>query len=143
MTLSFQNLILLFGLAAIAIPLLVHLLNRRRYDVVDWGAMQFLEMSQTTRRRMMLEEILLMLLRMSVIAVFVLALAAPVASGPWLGVLADRPPRDVVLVIDGSASMGADHGSGRTPHDAARELALKLLVDLGADDRVALVLARE
>ena len=63
MSIGFANLAIL-SLAAVAIPPLIHLLNRRRYDIVDWGAMQFLEVSQTTRRRMMLEELLLMALRM-------------------------------------------------------------------------------
>src|SRR5438874_1488895 len=99
MSVGFNNLALLFALAAVAIPVLIHLLHRRRHDVVDWGAMQFLEFSRTTRRRIFLHEILLMLLRMGVIAVFVLALAGPWASGALLDRLAGRPPRDLVIVI--------------------------------------------
>ena len=77
---------MLVGLAALAIPPIIHLLNRRRYDVVDWGAMQFLQISEVTRRRLLIEELLLMLLRMGLIAVLVLALAGPfvdsAAAGP-------------------------------------------------------------
>ena len=47
------NLLMLLGLAGLAIPPIIHLLNRRRYDVVHWGAMQFLEISETTRRRLL------------------------------------------------------------------------------------------
>ena len=50
--------LMLLGLAGVAIPVLIHLLNRRRFDVVDWGAMQFLQICQTTRRRLLLEELL-------------------------------------------------------------------------------------
>ena len=32
--------VMLFGLAALSIPIIIHLLNRRRYEVVDWGAMR-------------------------------------------------------------------------------------------------------
>src|SRR5215471_3743184 len=60
--------VMLFGLGAIAIPPIIHLLNRRRFEVVDWGAMQFLQVSEVTRRRLMIEELLLMLLRMGLIA---------------------------------------------------------------------------
>ena len=56
---GFFNLILLLGLAVVAIPPIIHLLNRRRYEVVDWGAMQFLQISEVTRRRLMIEELLL------------------------------------------------------------------------------------
>src|SRR5215475_2020930 len=97
--------LMLFGLAAVSIPPIIHLLNRQRYDVVDWGAMQFLQISETTRRRLLIEEILLMLLRMGLIALLVLAMAAPFVPSAWIPGLASKPSRDVVLIIDGSYSM--------------------------------------
>src|SRR5258706_11343291 len=103
---GFLNLAMLIGLAGVAIPIIIHLLNRRRFDVVDWGAMQFLKISETTRRRILIEEVLLMALRMGVIALMVLALAAPYLISPWVSkFLSDaggRPNRDVVIIIDGS-----------------------------------------
>src|SRR5947209_12929252 len=103
---SFLNFAMLAGLAGVAIPPIIHLLNRRRYDVVDWGAMQFLQVSETTRRRLLIEEILLMLLRMGLIGLMVLALAIPQATSPFLAAVSGRANRDVVLIFDGSYSMG-------------------------------------
>src|SRR5216684_1260810 len=74
---GFISLAMLIGLAGVAIPIIIHLLNRKRFQVVDWGAMQFLQISETTRRRLLIEEILLLLLRTGLIAILVLALAAP------------------------------------------------------------------
>src|SRR5712691_3368636 len=96
---GFLNMLMLIGLAGLIIPPLIHLLNRRRYHVVDWGAMQFLQVSETTRRRLLIEELLLMLLRMGLIALVVLALAAPYAVSPLLSEVGGRPNRDVVLVF--------------------------------------------
>src|SRR5438874_12965038 len=111
MVLPFLAPVMLLGLAGMAIPIIVHLLNRRRYNVVDWGAMQFLQISETTRRRIMVEELLLMLLRMGLIAVLVLALATPFLEGPALARIAGGGDRDVVLIFDGSYSMGySDQG---------------------------------
>src|SRR4051812_15077132 len=101
MGIGFVNGAMLLGLAAVLIPPLIHLLNRRRHDVVDWGAMQFLQLSQTTRRRFQLEELLLMALRMGLIALLVLGLAAPYSVGSWFGAFPDRPGRDVVVLVDG------------------------------------------
>src|SRR6516162_6464819 len=123
MSFGLLNAAMLLGLAGLAIPPIIHLLNRRRYDVVDWGAMQFLQVSETTRRRLLIEEILLMLLRMGLIAVLVLALAAPYAVLPNFPSLGKRPNRDVVLVFDGSASMGYVGKDGQTPHEAAKDWA--------------------
>ena len=48
---TFLNSILLFGAAAAAIPIIIHILNRRRARVVDWGAMMFLAESVASRNR--------------------------------------------------------------------------------------------
>src|SRR4026207_1538745 len=101
---GFLNAAMLLGLAAVAIPPIIPLLNRRRYDIVDWGAMQFLQISEVTRRRLMLEELLLMLLRMGLLGVLVFALAGPFFDADTPSGFG-RPSRDVVLIIDGSASM--------------------------------------
>src|SRR5829696_1323781 len=91
------NAAMMAGLAAVAIPVVIHLLNRRRYDVVDWGAMQFLQVSETTRRRMLIEELLLLLLRMGLIALMVLALAAPWAASSIMSRIGVEGNRDVVI----------------------------------------------
>lgn len=125
---TFLNSALLFGLFALIVPLLVHLLNRRRFEVVDWAAMQFLRISKKTRRKIVHEHLLLMLIRMLLLAVLVLALAAPVVDlrcvsrlpgGSRLAQLAGQVDRDVVLIIDGSYSMDY-RWKDKTAHDEAR-----------------------
>lgn len=134
--------LMLAGLAGVAIPVLLHLLNRRRFDVVDWGAMQFLQVSPPTRRRLLLENLLLLALRMGLIAVLVAALAAPYTTTRVLADLSGRENRDVVLVVDGSDSMSA-LGTGRTSHEAAREWAAAFLDTLAAGDSVAILQAKQ
>src|SRR4029077_4021812 len=128
---------MLLGLAGLAIPIIIHLLNRRRYDIVDWGAMQFLKISEVTRRRLMLEEILLMMLRMGLIALLVFGLAGPFLPHSSLVRLGPRITRDVVLVFDGSYSMGYV-GAGTSSHDAAKEWALNFVKELAGRDSVAI-----
>lgn len=142
MTFGLLNALMLFGLAGLVIPPLIHLLNRRRFDVVDWGAMQFLQVSENIRRRLLIEEILLMLLRMGLIGLMVVALTAPFVISPALDTLGSRPNRDVVLIVDGSYSMGFT-GSGRTTHEAAKEWAAEFVNGLAPGDGVAVLLARQ
>ena len=59
---SFLNPALLMGAAALAIPIIVHLLNRRRFKRVKWAAMRFLEVSlERNQRRMKVEDWILLL----------------------------------------------------------------------------------
>ena len=103
----------------------IHLLNRRRTTVVDWGAMQFLELGRRARLKFHLSEFFLLAGRMALLAIVALALARPfwIANQPEARA-ADRaggsglfggPRRDVVLVIDGSGSMGRKAGAVHAP----------------------------
>lgn len=89
---TFLNWAMLGALAAISIPILIHLLNRQKATVVDWGAMRFLMESLTSRsRKILLEEIILMVLRCLVVALIVMAMARPFLPSrtniPWALVL--------------------------------------------------------
>lgn len=71
---------MLGGLATVAIPVLLHVLHQRRARTVMWGAMHFLLGSvQRRRRRILLEEWLVLALRCLTLALVTLAMARPVA----------------------------------------------------------------
>jgi len=89
---SFLNAILLAGLAAVAIPIIIHLLSRKAAKVIDWGAMQFLlDSIESRKRRIQLEEALLMAARCLLMGLLALAVARPFAPPgspiPWVVVL--------------------------------------------------------
>ncbi len=118
------NAAMLIGLAGAAIPVVIHLLNRRNDPVVDWAAMQFLEFSPRERRRLNFDELLLMLARMALLALVAFALARPFWSPRPAGASATlevpgrrlgRPPgrgaRARRLEPDGPAG-GRDHPPG-------------------------------
>lgn len=93
------------GLVAAAIPIVIHLLNRRSFRVVNWAAMEFLKVSfQQNRRLLHFRDIALMLLRALVLLLFGLALARPYFAGT-AAKLKPNQPIHAVLVIDNSLSM--------------------------------------
>ena len=130
---------LLGGLALGAIPILIHLLHRRRYVEVRWAAMRFLiDATRKQARRMRLENLILLLIRTLIPVLLVLALARPhfEAGGT---VLRGEQPVHRILVIDSSFSMqfgedGSDWqieaGDGRatgTRFEQARKVARNIL----------------
>ena len=138
----FLNPWMLLGLAGVLLPVLAHLLSRKKYDIVEWGAMQFLELDPSARRRLRLEELLLLAVRMGLVALLAIALARPWLSGAWLGRLGSTQSRDVVLVIDGSYSMGWE-GRAVTPHANAVRLARQFVDELRPGDSIMVLDARE
>ncbi len=141
------NAVMLVGLAGAALPLIIHLLNRRRGEVIDWGAMQFLDLGRRARRRIRLTELLLMLARMALLALVALALARPFWSrsvsadiAVRVGIGQSLPHRDVVLVLDGSDSMARQIG-GTTPFALAVEWTQEFVRQCRPGDSVALLVA--
>ena len=116
---SFLNQALLFGLFAVSIPIIIHLMNRRRFRRVPWAAMRFLNVSvEQNQRRMRLEDWILLILRCALVALLALAVARPVVEG-----LRGLPGSKVAaaVILDTSASMGTTAGDG-TRLDRARDL---------------------
>ncbi len=138
----FINPWLLISLAGISLPIVAHLLSRRRYDVVEWAAMQFLNPSKKTRRRLKLEEFLLLLLRIVLIVLIVLSVTRPWIPGGWLSGYYSAGSRTIVVVIDGSNSMSRADGVN-SMHQNAMRRANEFLRTLRADDKVALIDARD
>ena len=77
----FLNPWMLLGLAGVLLPVLAHLLSRKKYDIVEWGAMQFLELDPSAKRKLRLEELLLLAVRMGlVLAAARMAVASNIAG---------------------------------------------------------------
>src|SRR5579862_9551119 len=121
-SLVFLNSALLWGLGLASIPLIIHLLFRRKFRRVDWAPMKYLKLTiQRNRRRIQIEQLLLLLLRTALIVVVVCLLARPVLNaagiGRWLG---GDTRTSHILVLDDSLSMGLST-AGRAAFDRAVE----------------------
>lgn len=102
----FLNGLLALGALAFAVPLAIHLLFRNRFEIVDWGAMRFLEsVVRVNRRRMLLRNWLLLLLRCAIPILLAFCLARPVLTG-WQTLPGDEPVT-MVLALDTSYSLAA------------------------------------
>src|SRR4249920_2814345 len=100
---------------AAAVPIIIHLLNRKRYVVVNWAAMRFLLAAQKRNvRRLRLEQWLLLATRILIGVLIVVAMAAisPWAESLWLEIVPAGANRVVqhgrthrIIVVDGSFTM--------------------------------------
>jgi len=78
---SFYHPLFLFALAGMLVPIILHLLNRRHAKLMEWGATQFLLGSLVSRRRrLLLEEMMLLAMRCLLCALAVLVVARPIVS---------------------------------------------------------------
>ncbi len=124
-------------LALAGVPLLIHLLNRRRFQRIDWAPMKYLKLTiKTNRRRLRIEQLILLAVRTLVIIVLICAVARPILSstglGAWLG---GRSRTSRVLVIDDSLSMGYQVDR-RAAFEAAKSVTGEIVRKIGSQDSV-------
>ncbi|MBI5724133.1 MAG: BatA domain-containing protein [Planctomycetes bacterium] len=104
----FHPLIFATGAAAAAAPIIIHLLNRRRFKIRDWAAMKFLlDAMRKNRRRIQIEEIILMAIRTLAILMLALAIARFTGCAALNKLTFGKgTSQTVVYVLDDSYSMG-------------------------------------
>lgn len=129
------------GLALAGVPVVIHLIIRRRRKIMPWGAMQFLTGTppRLRQRLLKLNELLVLLLRMLAIAALVLAFAQPLMLS---GMLTSRAG-ETILIVDASLSTARllpNGGSGFGEEIAAAE---QELAALGQEEDVRILVASD
>jgi len=127
---SFLHPALLWGLALVALPVIIHLINLVRHRRVPWAAMEFLLASQKRNRTWILfKQLLLLLLRMLAVAVLVLVVAQPMLRNQWGRWLGSAPTHHFVL-LDDSFSM-SDRQSDGSAFNAAKAVVQQIGAEAG------------
>lgn len=131
---------------AVALPILIHLLSRQRYQVVPWAAIRFLVQAEKQHKRRVDRWILLA----SRISLLLIALLGLVASLPWaepvwqaikpgkMESVSTAPRTHHVILVDSSLSMAAQNGQS-TRFELALELAEKVVRNAPSGDGFSVI----
>jgi hypothetical protein len=122
---NFLNIAMLGGLAAGAIPLIIHLFHKSRFKVVNWGAMHLLEaVLRTNQKRIKVEQWILLAIRTAIPIMLALMMARPM----WTGAkqLLGEQPTSTAVLLDNSYSMEAGR-AGTTNFAIARDETQRLI----------------
>src|SRR5688572_3793990 len=145
MPLNFQHLVAIgfvtwaffwAGLAAVSIPIIIHILNRRRFKTVTWAAMDFLlRAMKKNRRRLRFEQWVLLATRCLLVFLLGVALARPLGcESQSVAGIGGRTGLNV-FVIDNSYSMAYDASrpsGARTHLEQAKKVAKALIEQLNS-----------
>ncbi len=132
---SFLAPLFFLGLAALAVPVLIHLTQRERKTVVEFPSLMFLKkIPYESVKKRRIRDWLLLALRLAALALIVFAFSRPFVRGTRLAA-APGGARDVVVLLDRSYSMGFGDTWARAQQAAAQAIA-----DVTPADRVSVVL---
>ena len=135
---TFLNPFVLFGLAAAAIPILLHLLNLRKLKTVEFSTLRFLkELQKTSIRKLKTQQIILLILRTLIVIFSVLAFSRPTVKStlPSIGTHAKS---SIIIVLDNSLSMDITDEDGNR-FSKAKKLTSEILGALEEGDEMAFI----
>jgi hypothetical protein len=145
-----MNPALAIGAGAVASPILIHLLSRRRFRRVRWAAMDFLlEAQRRNRRRIRLEQLILLALRCLAMLLIVLLISRPFLRSGTFGAISQLGRSERIILLDDSFSMGYRSPAGAAEgsvfdraRTAARRIAA-LAAEASPSDSLTLLTTRE
>jgi hypothetical protein len=115
---SFLQPALLFALPIVLLPIIIHLINQRRFQTVHWAAMQFLlAANRVSQGYARIRRWLILAARVAAIAGLVFAISRPLSSG-WLGLAGGGKIDTAIVLIDRSPSMTMRDSSGLSKLDS-------------------------
>ena len=121
----FATPLFLVAILAGGIPLVLHMIHKRRAPQLYFSTLRFLRITaEKTSRRRRIQDLLLMLLRMGVVMLLALALSRPILSEVSLSLGSSHLA--AVIIVDNSQSMAMKHEGG-TRFEMGRLLAAAML----------------
>src|SRR5688500_16071843 len=137
--LTFLNPAFLWGALAASIPVIIHLINRRRARTVRFLAVKFILRSERRiARKYRVKQWLLLALRTLILFLLTTALAEPVLQ-PTIGDLSEvNQARAVVVILDNTMSMMSQN-AGIPAWQLAKEAASLVFQELRSQDQALLL----
>lgn len=125
----------MLGLIAVAVPIVIHLINLRRPQKVRFSTLSFLnELRKSTIRKIRVKQYLLMALRALAVLFLALALARPFLPPTLTGTSSSDNPRAIGILMDNSASMSRVGANGPLI-EQAQNVASTIVEGARSDDR--------
>lgn len=130
---TFLQPLMLAALPLVSLPIIIHLINQRRFQTVQWAAMMFLLSARAmSRGYSRLRNWLIMAMRMLAVAAVIFAVGRPLSRG-WLALAGGARPDTAIVILDRSPSMQQRSAAAAdTKLDTGRRQLVESLTTLGA-----------
>lgn len=135
---QFLHPLALWGVLLVAVPIIIHLITRRKALRKPFAAIQFILLSyQKQKRKLRLKRILILLARILIVALLALLIARPSVMIRGSSMNLDSSSRSIVILIDNTMSMS--QGGDKSPFVKAIKLARSIIESLGTEQESAVM----
>ncbi|MDX1699280.1 MAG: VWA domain-containing protein [Melioribacteraceae bacterium] len=139
----FLNPSILFGLLAASIPILIHLINLRKLQRVEFSTLAFLkELQKSKIKKIKIKQWILLLLRTLIIIFLVLAFARPTMESVTLAGSTAAAKSTAVFIIDNSFSMNYVGEEGSL-FNKSKKMAKDIISEMNENDEFIIVYSKD
>jgi glutaredoxin-related protein len=132
---TFLNPAILWALAAVSIPIIIHIFNLKKTKKIEFSTLMFLkEIQQSKYKKIKLKQLLILLCRIAFVILLVLMFARPFSKG-FLGTSGEKARSSVLIILDDSFSMQSRETSGNSFENAKAKISETLNI-LDPNDEV-------
>ena len=130
----------LWFLFAVGIPIIIHVFSRLRTKTIKFSSIRYIKQLETSSiRKVKIQELLLLFIRMMIITCLVLMFSQPYTKGFIPGWLSAELDSKTILILDNSASMSAEY-DGKSFLEKSKNEAMALLSII--NDRTEVVIVK-
>ncbi|MBD3265281.1 VWA domain-containing protein [bacterium] len=135
----FLNPSFLIGLFSLSVPVMIHLIARRKRNRVVFSSLRFLRSSQRrVGRAFNIRQWILLALRVLILTTLVLSFSRPMTTGGWFASWLGGSGRNMIVLVDTSCSMAAVAGN-ETLFQRAQTAAVEMIRSIGPGSHVAVI----
>jgi len=133
---TFLNSIILYGIALASIPILIHLLTRRKKEIINFSSLRFLKILESRRiKKLRIQQIILLILRTLIIILIIIAFSRPALKETSAGKIGDHIKTSAVIVLDNSLSSMTGYGNEQF-YDNIKSCADEIIKSFQENDQI-------
>ena len=133
---TFLNSIILYGIALASIPILIHLLTRRKKEIINFSSLRFLKILESKRiKKLRIQQIILLILRTLIILLIIIAFSRPALKETSAGKTGDHIKTSAVIILDNSLSSMVGGGNEQL-YDNIKSCADEIIKSFQENDEI-------
>ena len=140
---TFLNSIILYGIALVSVPILIHLFTRRKKETINFSSLRFLKILESRRiKKLRIQQIILLILRTLIILLIIIAFSRPALKETSAGKTGNHIKTSAVIIIDNSLSSMAGGGNEQF-YDNIKNCSAEIIKSFQENDQIYIVSVSE
>jgi len=140
---TFLNSIILYGIPLITVPILIHLLAKRKKEIIHFSSLRFLKILESRKiKKLRIQQIILLILRCLIILFIIMAFSRPTLKKSSEGKFGTNLKTTSIIILDNSLSSMAGSGNQQF-YENIKNCAVEITKSFNENDQIYIIPSSE